>query len=99
MPALAAVGMTAVLIAPLAMRLRPFLPLGTASRLFVFLAIAILWTARLQSQGIVSLLAETRESALELVLGPLCEPEPAPAAPGFKSDKTLPQTSTSELPR
>ena len=99
LPALAAVGMTAVLIAPLAMRLRPFLPLGTASALLAFLAIAIVCTAGLRSQGIGSLLAETSQSALELVLGPLCESKPAPAAPGFESEKTWPQTSIGELQR
>ena len=96
LPGLAAVGMTAVLIAPLAMRLRPFLPLGTASRLLALLVIAIVCIAGLRSQGIVSLLAETPESALDLVLGPLCDSKPAPAAPGFESEKTLPQTSISE---
>ena len=96
LPGLAAVGMTAVLIAPLAMRLRPFLPLGTASRLLALLVIAIVCIAGLRSQGIVSLLAETPESALDLVLGPLCNSKPAPAAPGFESEKTLPQTSISE---
>ncbi|ADP70341.1 protein of unknown function DUF81 [Rhodomicrobium vannielii ATCC 17100] len=89
LPALAAIGMSAVLIAPLALRLRPFLLSGPASRLMAVFAMALLCTVGLRSEGLGSLLAETRESALDLVLGSLCEPQPAPAAPIFISEKTL----------
>jgi uncharacterized membrane protein YfcA len=95
LPALAAIGMSAVLIAPLALRLRPFLPSAPASRLMAIFAIALLCTAGLRSEGLGSLLAETRESALDLVLGSLCEPQPAPAAPIFDRE-TLALTPISE---
>ncbi|ADP71003.1 protein of unknown function DUF81 [Rhodomicrobium vannielii ATCC 17100] len=95
LPALAAIGMSAVLIAPLALRLRPFLPSAPASRSLALFAMALLCTAGLRSEGLGSLLAETRESALDLVLGSLCEPQPAPAAPIFDHE-TLALTPISE---
>jgi|GEM_PF-183444 len=95
LPALAAIGMSAVLIAPLALRLRPFLPSAPASRLLAVFAIALLCTVGLRSERLDSLLAETRESALDLVLGSLCEPQPAPAVPIFDHE-TLALTPISE---
>ncbi|MBT3072145.1 sulfite exporter TauE/SafE family protein [Rhodomicrobium sp. Az07] len=96
LPALAAIGMSAVLIAPLALRLRPFLPSAPASRLMAVFAMALLCTAGLRSEGLGSLLVETHESALELALGSLCDPHPAPAAPIFDSE-TLALTPISEV--
>ncbi|ADP72005.1 protein of unknown function DUF81 [Rhodomicrobium vannielii ATCC 17100] len=95
LPALAAIGMSAVLIAPLALRLRPFLPSAPASRSLAVFAIALLCTVGLRPQSLGSLLAETRESALDLVLGSLCEPQPAPAVPIFDR-KTLALAPISE---
>ncbi len=84
LPALATSGMAAVLIAPLGLRLRPLLPLPAAGRLFALLAIAGACTAGFTLQTLRALVPEAREAALELILGPLCEADSAPAVPGFE---------------
>src|SRR5208282_6898362 len=61
LPALAAAGMTAVLIAPLAAKLRPFLA-RPAERLFAVIVITTVCGFGLPSQTIVSLLTETGNS-------------------------------------
>ncbi|MGO9484363.1 MAG: TSUP family transporter [Rhodomicrobium sp.] len=84
LPALAATGMAAVLTAPLAATARHFLPQPAASRLFAVFIIASACLFALPVQTIPDLLASSRDSALEAVLTPLCDPEPAPAAPAFE---------------
>ena len=84
LPALAATGMAAVLTAPLAAKARQFLPHPTASRLFAVFVVAGACLFALPVQTIPALLASSRDSVLEAMLAPLCDPEPAPAAPAFE---------------
>ena len=84
LPALAAAGMTAVLTAPLAARLRRFLPRATAEKTFSALVIATVLFLGLSSEAISALIHDTRDSTIDLVLNSLCEPAPAPAVPAFQ---------------
>jgi uncharacterized membrane protein YfcA len=87
LPALAATGMAAVLTAPLAAWARQFLPQPAARRLFAVFIIAGAYLFALPAQTIPDLLASSRDSVLEALLAPLCDPEPAPAAPAFEDAK------------
>ena len=87
LPALAATGMAAVLTAPLAAKARHFLPQPTANRFFAVFIMAGACLFALPAQTIPDLLASRRDGVLEAVLAPLCDPEPAPAAPAFEEAK------------
>jgi uncharacterized membrane protein YfcA len=87
LPALASIGMAAVLTAPLAMRLRPLLSLRAMRRMFALLVIVSAVVFGVPSPTLSSLWMETRDRALDLVLGPLCDPKPAPAAPVLRDDE------------
>jgi uncharacterized membrane protein YfcA len=90
LPALAATGMTALLTAPLAARLSPFLPRPAATRLFAALVIASACLFGVPPKAVWTFLNETGETAIELVLGPICDPGPAPANPVLGSREEQP---------
>ena len=89
LPALAATGMAAVLTAPLAAKARHFLPQPAASRFFAVFVIAGACLFALPVQTIPALLASSRDSVLEAVLAPLCDPEPGPGSARIRGRREL----------
>jgi uncharacterized membrane protein YfcA len=83
LPALAAAGMAAVIAAPLGAMLKPFLPQRAARRLFASAIIAGAILSGPSANTVFGLLTDSGEGAIDFVLGPLCDPGPAPAAPGI----------------
>jgi uncharacterized membrane protein YfcA len=83
LPAFAAAGMAAVIAAPLGAMLKPFLPQRTAHPLFAAAIIAGAILSGPSANTVLGLLTDSGEGAIELVLGPLCDPGPAPAAPSI----------------
>jgi uncharacterized membrane protein YfcA len=83
LPALAATGMAAVISAPLGALVKPFLPQRAARRLLAAAIIACAILCAPSANAVLGLIAEGGEHAIELVVGPLCDPGPAPAAPSL----------------
>jgi uncharacterized protein len=85
LPASAAIPMAAVLVAPLAARLRRFLPAQSAKAFAAALIVATLGVAA--SNGALSSMArDSQIYAADLLYGALCAPRPAPARPDFQED-------------
>jgi fructose-specific phosphotransferase system IIC component len=85
-PGAAAIGMGMVLTAPIGGKLARFLPKVWLRKLFavvLFAAAAGIFLSQLPIRGF---LAGRQDSLQELLLGPLCDPPPAPAAPAFDTN-------------
>ena len=85
-PGAAAMGMGMVLAAPIGGKLARFLPADLLRKVFAAFLLAAAADIFLTQLPIQGLLAGGRDLLPELLLGPLCDPRPAPAAPAFETD-------------
>jgi hypothetical protein len=86
MPGAAAIGMGMVLTAPIGRKLARFLPKFLLRKLFAATLLAAAAGIFLNQLPIRRLLAGSQDSLQELLLAPLCDPPPAPAAPAFDTN-------------
>jgi hypothetical protein len=83
LPALAAIGMTAVLTVPLGLRAQNFIRSPIATRILMVLVIAGS-AGLLTASGAANRLVEIAENtAIDAMLGPLCDPPPKPSSPAL----------------
>jgi uncharacterized protein len=85
LPASAAIPMAAVLIAPLAARLKGFLP-PQGARVFAAALIVMALGVAISSSALSSLARDSQAYAAELLYEALCAPRPMPARPDFQED-------------
>ena len=90
LPCLAAAGMSAILAAPLGLRLRAWLPPRRLGGALPAIVLASLCLAAFSSQPLLTLAEEAGVAAAEYVLGPLCEPPPAPGKVVLQSPENAP---------
>jgi uncharacterized membrane protein YfcA len=86
LPASAAIPMAVVLIAPLAARLKPFIPARSGARTFAAALIISTLYAAANSGALSSLWQDSQSAAAGLLYEALCAPPPTPARPDFQED-------------
>jgi uncharacterized protein len=88
LPAVAAIGMTSVLTAPIGAKLTHFFPLHALRIGFAILLIGVTLQIASANLSLGGLVSEAKNFATEMLIKPLCDPKPSPAAPIFETPPT-----------
>jgi uncharacterized membrane protein YfcA len=83
LPALAAIGMMAVLTVPLGLRVQPAIQSSATTRVFMVLVIAGSAGLSITSGAVSGFVEIVEDTAIDSVLGPLCDPPPKPSSPAL----------------
>jgi uncharacterized protein len=89
-PAAVAIGMTALLTKPLGSRFVNWLSHGIPARVFAASIAAGSASICISTGAAAQLVTGLEDSAIEVILGPLCDPQPKPSAPGIREAEPSP---------